>query len=160
MQKITQEKIFFYIKYDLIFFVFLSAFLISILSISFEVFLNVEPCLFCKLQRYVYIALLVPSFLSITKESCRNIHMTRLMQLCFLIGGLLALYHLLMQWGLISDFCAVPKINSIEQFESLLNKKSCSEISWKVFGMPITFFNLGISLIFFTLLQKSKKMKL
>jgi len=93
-------------------------------------------------------------------ESYRNVQTTRMMQILFTGGALLAFYHFLMQQGFISDFCAVPKVTSIEQFESLLSKKSCSEISWEFFGMPITFFNLIFSLMSFALLQKYKKVKI
>jgi len=146
---------FFPIKSKLAVIIFASAILFTLLSVCIEFIFGVPSCFFCKLQRSVYVALLIPSFIWMVSDY-KRVQIVLAVQFLFVCGASFALYHFLMQIGVLSDFCAVPKITSMEHFENLLNKKTCSEISWKLFGAPITIYNFIFSLVSLVFLQKWK----
>jgi disulfide bond formation protein DsbB len=121
------------------------------LSCSFyqQYIAQIDPCYLCKLQRLPFFAIFLITPIGFIANF--NQIACRFLQLFFLISLCLALYHLLIQFGLVNEQCIMNQtINNREDFLLLLTKPSisCSEIKWKIFGMPITAYNLIFSLFF------------
>jgi len=118
-----------------------------ILSFLYEYIWNIIPCTLCKIQRVPFIFILLFLPFSLAKFS-KNITI-KIIALNFLISTLIAGFHFLIQMHIISDSCAIPNINTLEDFEKILsNINSCSKISWSLLGLPISFFNTVISMFF------------
>ncbi len=132
------------------FFICFSASLMILAFSLFQEFFNdVKPCFLCKVQRGPYFAILLISLFGLTGK-VRNSVVTNAISACLIVGCLLASYHLLIQLGLFTDFCALPsKIHSLDEFEKLLassaSSKSCAKISWAFLGLPLSFYNILIS---------------
>lgn len=107
-----------------------------------------QPCNLCLAQRTMYSIGVALSFWGILSKKPHLVY--QLLLFCFLIGLIISLYHLGVQYGLIADRCkTAPIANDIQVFEELLlQKRGCGAISWKLFGLPIPFFN---SILFSTM---------
>ena len=118
---------------------------------------ELKPCELCKWQRlpYFLIGVTVP-LLSALKL---NKILKNFVLFSFSVSLFLSLYHFLIQLGLIAGTCTVPQnVNTLEAFHSLLehNENTCSLITWKVLGIPVTFYNFIFSLFFIFLLGIEK----
>ena len=111
-----------------------------------------KPCLMCRLQRIPFALLIVNSYLGMV-TSCK-VGFFRVVQICLLLGGVLGLGHYLIQIGALPDPCVVQKgLSSVQEFSQLLTSPKCSDVSWKILGMPVSLINavvcfgmLGISI--------------
>lgn len=124
-------------------------------SFTYEYVMKEEPCRLCNLQRPPYILILSFSIIGLT-SSFRKLTL-KIIQLFFVGSLILASYHFAIQTGLISDTCAVPQnIHSLDAFKQILekNSKPCSAISWSFFGIPISAYNVGVSLFFSIIFMK------
>ncbi len=121
-------------------------------SLYFEVYKGKVPCLFCSLQRFSLIGILIGSVCCLTfyhNHFC-NILLKAALICCLAVS----VTHLTIQFGWMPDFCTVShKIKSIEDFNNLLYASKpfgCSEIYWKIAGVPASVFNvlfpIGISI--------------
>lgn len=132
---------------------------ITALTLSFfaEYAWKIEPCYLCKLQRIPYLAILPISFFGLFftfKTASRNLIIS-----FFFISLALSGFHLMIQTGIVKDTCAVPQLNSMIDFEKLVfntPKKSCAEISFRLFGLPVSLYNLTSALLFIFAYFKSK----
>jgi hypothetical protein len=61
-----------------------------------------------------------------------------------LLGIVLSAFQSAIQFGFLSDFCAVKKIDNIADFKNILENSPipCSVIHWSFFGVPISLLNL------------------
>jgi len=103
--------------------------------------LQLQPCNLCIIQRMPYALAIAFSLWGMISQ--RNSLIYQLLVACFVIGLVLSLYHLAVQYGLIKDRCRAASITKdIQVFEDLLlRKKGCGEISWVMFGLPIPLLN-------------------
>ncbi|WP_068468681.1 disulfide bond formation protein B [Candidatus Protochlamydia phocaeensis] len=125
--------------------------LVLMFSLYQQFIAKVEPCDLCKWQRYVYILIFAISPLGLIQQL--NFSIRNTISLFFLIGFGVASYHALVQFGLLADRCAITQqITSIEDFMEILDqpKISCSNISWKLFGLSASSYNAAFS--FFALI--------
>lgn len=123
----------------------------SIIAVLFSLFveygLSIKPCSLCKWQRWVFISISGGSLLGFLLNRKRE--MLGLVLICFVGLFLLSSYHGLVQYGVISDPCIVPKISSADDFWKMINAPlPCSKISFSIFGIPISVFNSIFSLAF------------
>ncbi len=102
-----------------------------------------KPCLMCKLQRIPFALLIVNSYLGMV-TSCK-VGFFRVAQICLLLGGILGLGHYLIQVGALPDPCTVQKgVRSTQEFSQLLTSSRCSDVSWKILGVPVSLMNAGM----------------
>ena len=99
--------------------------LLLLTSLLVEVIYTKIPCLLCQLQRGVYMVLLACLPLD-TEKKKRNLWLWVTITL-LLVGLCLAVYHTLLQFGLISSFCVRPfrSIESKRDVLSMLTSPSC-----------------------------------
>lgn len=124
-----------------------------VLSFYAELVWKIEPCTLCKFQRIpLFIAIPVSLFCLFQKN---KLYALAFLRMTFLILGILASYHLMIQFGFISDPCSVPKgIKTLDDFKNILNTPiSCSTIKWSLFGIPPSGYNLALALFFIAILS-------
>ncbi len=129
-----------------------------IISFSAEYAWGLAPCKLCILQRFPLFAIIPLSIFGL----CTSFKwpVLFLLKASFLILGILAGYHLLVQTGLVSDPCQVPHIKTIEDFKNLMDQRSpsCKIPSWTLFGIPVSGYNVIFAfLLLFLLPSKEKK---
>lgn len=132
------------------------------LSLLSEFAWKIESCILCKFQRIFYIFIAGFSTWGLWKKS--NRFPSFFVQSALLGMMLLSGYHLMVQMGLLTDFCSLPKkIASIDDFERMLAAPlPCSKVTWSFLGLPLSAYNLGCSCLFlgvFQLLQTKKILK-
>ena len=139
-------------------------FLISIVALTSAFFiehvLGHQPCNLCILERIPYllaiiIILLNYKFINLEKYFILSI------TLIFLIATALSLYHLGIEQGLIKEslVCELNTgSNSLSKADILkqLQQKnvSCQDVTFKIFGLSLTSYNIILSLIISTLTTK------
>ena len=114
----------------------------SIICFSTQLMLNLNYCIFCYLQRTIYLSVSGFSILGLLSpfKSLARIFITTIL----IVGSLIACYHVSIQYGLIADPCKIgTQVTDLHSFESLLfnSSVSCSKIPWKLFGISITVYN-------------------
>lgn len=118
------------------------------LSISFFVQFQIKlkPCMLCNLQRLVYLITGITAGVGyLTKY--KSIALNALF-VCFIAGAILSGYHMLVQYGVVKDFCIQHSLVTSDQFDNILSgfvpqkKSACSSKEWNVFGVPISVYNL------------------
>ena len=139
-------------------------FLISILALASALFiehiLGHQPCNLCILERIPYmlaiiIILLNYKFIRLEKYFILSI------TLIFLVATALSLYHLGIEQGLIKEslVCELNTGSNLLSKEDILKQLqqknvSCQDVTFKIFGLSLTSYNILISLIISTLTAK------
>lgn len=109
----------------------------SLLSVNF---LDLNPCLMCKLQRLPFLVLGLTAILGVAGTTKKAYF--KVTQICLCIGLILGITHFLVQMGTLPDFCLSRRdFSSPEEFSKILVAAKCSEISWSIFGLPVSFIN-------------------
>ena len=136
---------------------FIGIFLISFVALAsayfIEFILGHQPCILCIYER-------IPFFLAILiilinyKYNKLEEYLILLLAIIFLVATILSLYHLGIEQGFIQEslLCDLEKgANIIDKDEILkqLQQKSisCKDVTFKIFGLSLTSFNLIISLL-------------
>ena len=128
--------------------------LIALISAYFiEYILGHQPCILCLYER-------IPFFLAILivlinyKYNKLEKHFILLLGIIFFIATILSIYHLGIEQGYIQEslLCDLEKgANIIDKDEILkqLQQKSisCKDVTFKIFGLSLTSFNIMISLL-------------
>ena len=136
----------------------------SVLSILFafyvEYVLGHKPCNLCLLQRLPYIASIILIVLVIIFKNLEKMSFL-LLSLIFLAGSLLAIYHVGIERGLISEsfVCGNNIDTSItdksEILKQLQNKViSCKDVTFTIFGLSLATINTFISAVIATITLK------
>ena len=121
-------------------------------SFSFEYFGDIKACLFCNLQRITYILIAGFSLLGIVISSFKKYAFWPIV-IILSFGIVISTYHVLIQHGFLKDPCKIaPQITALNSFENLIfhSPVPCSKISWSLFGISISIYNLGLYLFFFS----------
>lgn len=121
---------------------------IAILLFSFHQQYNekIEPCSLCKWQRDVYF--FVAAFAPIGFIQRWDSFVRIALNFIFFCGFCLAAYHILIQFGWLSDRCAITqKIENMNDFMKMLEqpKVSCANVGWKLFGLSASIYNIILS---------------
>tara|TARA_B100000989_G_scaffold252645_1_gene200873 strand:- start:262 stop:747 length:486 start_codon:yes stop_codon:yes gene_type:complete len=141
-------------------YLFITIFLISLIALIsayfIEYILGHQPCVLCLYER-------IPFFLAILiilinyKYKKLEKYVILLLALIFFIATLLSLYHLGIEQGFIQEslLCDLEKganiINKEEILRQLQQKSiSCKDVTFTIFGLSLTSYNLVISVLLTT----------
>ena len=143
---------------------FIAIFLISLIALIFAFFIEYvlghQPCSLCIYER-------IPFFLSILiilinyKYDKLEKYFILLLTIIFFIATILSIYHLGIEQGIIQEslLCDLKKgANIVDKDEILrqLQQKniSCKDVTFKIFGLSLTSYNIIVSLLITTGLIK------
>ena len=140
-------------KKNLLIAVFLISLIALISAYFIEYILGYQPCILCLYER-------IPFFLAILivlinyKYNKLEKYLILLLSIIFLIATILSLYHLGIEQGFIQEslLCNLEKgANILDKNEILkqLQQKSisCKDVTFKIFGLSLTSYNIIISLL-------------
>ncbi|MBI3211609.1 MAG: disulfide bond formation protein B [Simkania negevensis] len=124
---------------------------ISMLAVIFsclaEGVWGISACMFCKWQRGVYVLVGVNALFGIFTPLKRGF--LKVVVVGLVIGMVLGSVHTAIQWGKIESFCQrkVPEMATKEDFKGFLERNGvrCSEVSWELFGLPASLWNVVLS---------------
>ncbi len=133
----------------------------SVFSILFalyvEYFLGHKPCNLCLLQRFPYIITVILIVLVLTFKNLERLSFLFL-SLIFFAGSLLALYHVGIEQGLISESFVCGNnidtsiIDKSEILKQLKNKAiSCKDVTFAIFGVSLATINTFLSALLATI---------
>jgi len=135
--------------------------LISIISAYFiEYVLGYQPCNLCLIERIPYglslILIILNYFFNQNKQ-----FVILLLILVFAFSLLVSFYHFGIEQGFFeeSTVCGIKDANNVISKEKLLKQLqlktiSCKDVTFRIFGLSLTTFNIVISLVIFILLIK------
>ena len=138
----------------LIKFIFLVSIIALVSAFFIEYILGHQPCNLCVLERIPYfLAIMVVLF------NYKFIQFERffilLLSIIFLAGTILSLYHLGIEQGFIQEslVCDLKNGSNLLSKEEILKQLqeksvSCKDVTFKIFGLSLTSYNILISLLF------------
>ena len=132
-------------------------FLISIIALVsaffIEYVLGHKPCNLCILERIPYLLAIIVILLNF-KFSHYEKFFIFLLSIIFLAGAIISLYHLGIEQGfikesLVCDLKSGSNLLSKEEILKQLQEKnvSCKDVTFKIFGLSLTSYNILISLL-------------
>ena len=131
-------------------------FLISVIALTsaffIEYILEHQPCNLCILERIPYLLAIIIILLNY-----KFIHLEKnfilLLALIFLVATVLSLYHLGIEQGFIKEslVCDLKNGSNLLSKEDILKQLqqknvSCQDVTFKIFGLSLTSYNIIISL--------------
>ena len=136
---------------------FLTIFLISFIAIVsayfIEYILGHQPCILCVYERIPYFLAILIVLINYKNNKLEK-HLILSLAIIFLIATILSLYHLGIEQGFIQEslLCDLEKgANIVDKDEILkqLQQKSisCKDVTFKIFGLSLTNYNIIISLL-------------
>ena len=139
-------------------------FLISIIALSsaffIEYVLGHQPCNLCILERIPYLLAIIIILLNY-KITYLEKNFILALTLVFLIATALSLYHLGIEQGFIKEslVCDLNNGSNLLSKEDILKQLqqknvSCQDVTFKIFGLSLTSYNIIISLIISTITAK------
>ena len=139
-------------------------FLISIAALTSAFFiehvLGHQPCNLCIIERIPYLLAMIIILLNY-----KFIHLEKYfilsLTLIFLVAAALSIYHLGIEQGFIKEslVCELNTGSNLQSKEDILKQLqqknvSCQDVTFKIFGLSLTSYNILISLIVSTLTAK------
>ncbi|MDA9199608.1 disulfide bond formation protein B [Candidatus Pelagibacter sp.] len=132
-------------------------FLISVIALVsaffIEYVLGHQPCNLCILERIPYLLAIIIILLNF-KFSHYEKFFILLLSIIFLAGAIISLYHLGIEQGfiqesLVCDLKSGSNLLSKEEILIQLQEKnvSCKDVTFKIFGLSLTSYNILISLL-------------
>ena len=132
-------------------------FLISVIALVsaffIEYVLGHQPCNLCILERIPYLLAIIIILLNF-KFSHYEKFFILLLSIIFLAGAIISLYHLGIEQGfikesLVCDLKSGSNLLSKEEILKQLQEKnvSCKDVTFKLFGLSLTSYNILISLL-------------
>ena len=125
-----------------------------------EYILGHQPCNLCLLERIPYFCAIILVLLNFKFSQFKKFFTFALI-IVFLIATLLSLYHLGIEQGLIQEslVCDLQSDNIILSKEEILKQLqqksvSCKDVTFKIFGLSLTTFNMLISFLLTIFLTK------
>ena len=139
-------------------------FLISLIALSFAYFvefvLGHQPCNLCLLERVPYFLSIIIVLINYKYKIYEN-YLILLLSIVFFAATLLSLYHLGIEEGFFQEslICAVDNGSIILDKEEILKQLqqkniSCKDVTFKIFGLSLTSYNIVISLLLTIALTK------
>ena len=133
-------------------------FLVSILALAsaffIEYILGHQPCNLCIFERIPYLLAIIIILLNFKFNQFEKFFIL-LLVIVFLFGAILSLYHLGIEQGfiqesLVCDLKSGSNLLSKEEILRQLQEKnvSCKDVTFKIFGLSLTSYNILISLLF------------
>jgi len=138
---------------------FLSIF--SLISAYFiEHVLGHQPCNLCLFERIPYLFAIILTLLSLKLKHFQKIFIILLI-IVFFVATLLSLYHLGIEQGFIQEslVCNLQGDSTVLSKEEILKQLqqktvNCKDVTFKIFGLSLTTFNVLISFLLTFLLSK------
>ena len=132
-------------------------FLVSILALLsaffIEYILGHQPCNLCIFERIPYLFAIIIILFNIKFNQFEKFFIL-LLVIVFLFGTILSLYHLSIEQGfiqesLVCDLKSGSNLLSKEEILKQLQEKdiSCKDVTFKIFGLSLTSYNILISLL-------------
>ena len=132
-------------------------FLVSIVALAsaffIEYILGHQPCNLCIFERIPYLLAIIIILLNFKFNQFEKFF-TLLLVIVFLFGAILSLYHLGIEQGfiqesLVCDLKSGSNLLSKEEILKQLQEKnvSCKDVTFKIFGLSLTSYNILISLL-------------
>ena len=132
-------------------------FLVSILALAsaffIEYILGHQPCNLCIFERIPYLIAIIIILLNFKFNQFEKFFIL-LLVIVFLFGAILSLYHLGIEQGfiqesLVCDLKSGSNLLSKEEILKQLQEKnvSCKDVTFKIFGLSLTSYNILISLL-------------
>ena len=147
------KKNFFRLTFLISLFALISAYFI-------EYILGHQPCNLCLIERIPYMGALIIIAINFKFNHLEKF-LIFLLIFIFLAGTLISLYHLGIEQGfitesLVCDLKNSSKILSKEEILQQLQQKivSCKDVTFKIFGLSLTTYNLFLSILMFLLSTK------
>ena len=133
-------------------------FLVSILALAsaffIEYILGHQPCNLCIFERIPYLLAIIIILLNFKFNQFEKFFIL-LLVIVFSFGAILSLYHLGIEQGfiqesLVCDLKSGSNLLSKEEILKQLQEKnvSCKDVTFKIFGLSLTSYNILISLLF------------
>ena len=133
-------------------------FLVSIVALAsaffIEYILGHQPCNLCIFERIPYLLAIIIILLNFKFNQFEKFFILLLI-IVFLFGAILSLYHLGIEQGfiqesLVCDLKSGSNLLSKEEILKQLQEKnvSCKDVTFKIFGLSLTSYNILISLLF------------
>ncbi len=133
--------------------IFLISFIALISAYFIEYILGHQPCNLCLYERIPYFLAILIVLINYKYNKLEK-YLILLLAIIFLIATILSLYHLGIEQGFIQEslLCDLEKgANIVDKDEILkqLQQKSisCKDVTFKIFGLSLTNYNIIISLI-------------
>ena len=137
----------------LIKFIFLVSIIALVSAFFIEYVLGHQPCNLCVLERIPYLLAIIVLLLNYKFIQFEKFFML-LLTIIFLTGTTLSLYHLGIEQGfiqesLVCDIKSGSNLLSKEEILKQLQEKnvSCKDVTFKMFGLSLTSYNILISLL-------------
>ena len=137
----------------LIKFIFLVSIIALVSAFFIEYILGYQPCNLCILERIPYLLAIVIVLFNYKFIQFEKIFIL-LLTIIFLAGTILSLYHLGIEQGfieesLVCDLKSGSNLLSKEEILKQLQEKSisCKDVTFKIFGLSLTSYNILISLL-------------
>ena len=132
-------------------------FLVSIIALAsaffIEYILGHQPCNLCVLERIPYFLTIIIVLLNYKFIQFERFFIL-LLAIIFLAGTILSLYHLGIEQGFIQEslVCDLKSGSNLLSKEEILKQfqeksVSCKDVTFKIFGLSLTSYNILISLI-------------
>ena len=133
--------------------IFLISFIALISAYLIEYILGHQPCNLCVYERIPYFLAILIVLINYKYNKLEK-YLILLLAIIFLIATILSLYHLGIEQGFIQEslLCDLEKgANIVDKDEILkqLQQKSisCKDVTFKIFGLSLTNYNIIISLL-------------
>ena len=133
--------------------IFLISFIALISAYFIEYILGHQPCNLCVYERFPYLLAILIVLMNYKYNKLEK-YLILSLAVIFLIATILSLYHLGIEQGFIQEslLCDLEKgANIVDKDEILkqLQQKSisCKDVTFKIFGLSLTNFNIIISLL-------------
>ena len=137
----------------LIKFIFLVSIIALVSAFFIEYILEHQPCNLCVLERIPYFLTIIIVLLNYKFIQFERFFIL-LLAIIFLAGTILSLYHLGIEQGfiqesLVCDLKSGSNLLSKEEILKQLQEKSvsCKDVTFKIFGLSLTSYNILISLL-------------
>jgi disulfide bond formation protein DsbB len=133
--------------------IFLVSILALVSAIFIEYILGHQPCNLCIFERIPYLLAIIIILFNLKFNQFEKFFILLLI-IVFLFGTILSLYHLgieqsFIQESLVCDLKNGSNLLSKEEILSQLQEKnvSCKDVTFKIFGLSLTSYNILISLL-------------
>ena len=137
----------------LIKFIFLVSIIALVSAFFIEYILGHQPCNLCILERIPYLLAIIVVLLNYKFIQFEKFFIL-LLAIIFLAGTILSLYHLGIEQGFIKDslVCDLKSGSNLLSKEEILKQLqeksiSCKDVTFKIFGLSLTSYNILISLL-------------
>ena len=133
--------------------IFLISFIALVSAYFIEYILGHQPCILCVYERIPYFLAILIVLINYKHKKLEK-YLILLLAIIFLTATILSLYHLGIEQGFIQEslLCDLEKganiLNKDEILKQLQQKSiSCKDVTFKIFGLSLTSYNIIMSLI-------------